>query len=194
MSTTRALLTRASGGQQEAWNELVRRHTNLLWSIARSFRLDQADAADAVQTTWLRLVEHLDRVQDPDRLVGWLATTVRRECLRIKRIRDRERPQSYDDPPFEIPDPAEPLDAKLLRDESYATLWHAFAGMPEHCQRLLRVLMSSPPPSYDTVSAALQMPVGSIGPTRKRCLARLRSLFGRHDCLPSQAPTAERES
>lgn len=193
VSTTGALVARAGAGNQDAWNELVRRHTNLLWSIARSFRLSPADAADAIQTTWLRLLEHLGKLDDPERLVGWLATTARRECIRLKRLREREQPHSYDEAPLEIPDPSAPLDESLLREESYAALWRAFSRMSGNCQRLLRVLMSSPPPSYDAVSAALQMPIGSIGPTRKRCLARLRTLLTDHDPTQDHPPTAERD-
>jgi RNA polymerase sigma factor (sigma-70 family) len=177
-SATGALLVRAGAGDQSAWNDLVEQHTRVLWSVARSYRLDGADAADVVQTTWLRLVEHLDRIEDPNRLVGWLVTTARRECLRVLRRSGRERPIPGEDAALDLPDTgAEPVDARLLTDERNAALWGAFARMPERCQRLLRVLMEVPARSYDEVSAALDMPIGSIGPTRARCLARLRTLI-----------------
>jgi RNA polymerase sigma factor (sigma-70 family) len=183
-----ALLARARDGDQAAWNTLVEQHTGLLWSVARSFRLDTAAAGDAIQTTWLRLVEHLDSIQDPARLGGWLATTVRRECLQILRRNTRERLAPGTDVSLDTVDEnAEPLDASLLADERDATLWVAFQRLPDRCQRLLRVLMASPPPSYDDVSAALDMPIGSIGPTRARCLARLRTMLeptGLLDALP----------
>jgi RNA polymerase sigma factor (sigma-70 family) len=169
----RALLSAASGGDQGAWDVLVAQYNSLLWSIARGYRLDTADAADAVQTTWLRLVEHIDRIADPDRLVGWLATTVRRECLSHLRRSGRERPGA-EEHLVNAADAAEPLDAALLADERDAALWRAVDAMSERCRRLLRVLMASPPPSYTAVSAALDMPIGSIGPARQRCLAQLR--------------------
>src|SRR5260370_34307535 len=89
-ATTRQLVAAATGGDQEAWAALVERYTSLLWSVARSYRLPEADASDVVQTTWLRLVEHLDRIADPERLPGWLATTARRECMRLVRRAGRE--------------------------------------------------------------------------------------------------------
>jgi RNA polymerase sigma factor (sigma-70 family) len=171
--TPAELVAAAAAGDSAAWAALVDRYTGLLWSVARGFRLDQADAADVVQTAWLRLVEHLERLHDPEHVGAWLATTVRRECLRQLRRSGRERAtESTDLDTVDLT--AEPLDAALLRDESMAELSHALNRMPDPCRRLLRVLMADPPPSYDEVSAALDMPVGSIGPTRGRCLNRLR--------------------
>src|SRR5213593_490223 len=100
-SATAALLAQAGAGDERAWDALVEQHTRLLWSVARSYRLDQADAADVVQTTWLRLLEHLDRIEDPSRLVGWLVTTARRECLRVLRRSGRERPVADEDTTLE---------------------------------------------------------------------------------------------
>jgi RNA polymerase sigma factor (sigma-70 family) len=172
----RDLLAAAAAGDQAAWDALVARYTGLLWSVARGFRLSGADAGDAVQTTWLRLVEHLDRIEDPDRLPAWLATTVRRECLRLLRKGRREQPVSDDDGLPDVPDDSPPVDDALLLAERDAALWRAFDRMPDRCRTLLRVLMASPPPSYAEVSAALDLPIGSIGPTRQRCLSRLRAL------------------
>jgi RNA polymerase sigma factor (sigma-70 family) len=174
---TGVLLKQASDGDPRAWDELVNRYSRLLWSVGRAHRLDTADAADAVQTTWLRLLEHLDRIEDPERLVGWLVTTMRRECLRILRRTGRERPHPPDVLAFDTPDPGEPVDAALIREERDAELWQVFNRMPERCQRLLRVLMTSPPPPYEAVAALLEIPVGSIGPTRARCLTRLRGML-----------------
>ena len=183
-----ALLARARDGDQAAWNTLVEQYTGLMWSVARAFRLDTATAGDAIQTTWLRLVEHLDRIQDPERLGGWLATTVRRECLQVLRRNTRERIAPGGDAALDAIDTeAEPLDAALLADERDAALWRAFREIPDRCQRLLRVLIATPPPSYEQVAAALDIPIGSIGPTRARCLARLRTLLeptGLLDALP----------
>ena len=180
---TGELVSRAAAGESAAWDALVDQYSSLLWSIARSFRLSTADSADAIQTTWLRLVESLDRIEDPERLPGWLATTVRRECLRVLRQSKREQVSASDDGLPEVVDPGEPLDAHLLREERDAELWRTFEQLGERCRTLLRVLMTTPPPSYAEVSAALDMPVGSIGPTRQRCLDHLRRLTEGADVL-----------
>jgi RNA polymerase sigma factor (sigma-70 family) len=171
------LVDRARNGDQSAWNELVERYSRLLWSVARAHRLPRAEAADVVQMTWLLLVENLDHIRDPERLPGWLATTARRECLRTLRLSNRERPSEPDDSYWDAPDEdAEPLDARLLVEERDAVLWGCFKRLPGRCQALLRVLMATAPPSYAEVSAAMDLPIGSIGPTRGRCLGRLREL------------------
>lgn len=170
------LVLAAARNDQVAWNALVSRFNGLLWSIARGFRLDDATAADAVQTTWLKLVDHLDRLTRPEAVGGWLATTMRRECLHVLDRASREVPSTtthwLDDEPADIRE----LDARLLDDERDAALWRAMGMLSERCQRLLRVLMASPAPSYADVSRALDVPIGSIGPTRQRCLAYLRRL------------------
>lgn len=185
------LLRRAGDGDQQAWNAIVARHNGLLWSVARSFRLDQAEAADAVQNTWLRLVEHLDRVTEPDRLTSWLGTTVRRECLQLLRRRARQHPFTDPDRLVEIADPGPPVDASFLLAERDAALWHAFETLPERCRQLLRVLMASPPPAYAEVAVALDMPIGSIGPTRQRCLAHLHAAVNVAPALAEHVPSTE---
>lgn len=173
------LVARIRAGDRAAWTALTDRYTPLLWSIARSMRLTTPDAADAVQTTWLRLVERLDSVREPERIGSWLATCIRRECLAVLRRGARTVVrETWDD----LPDSAEPPDQALLRDERDTALWRAFQTLHPRCQRLLRVLMTDPAPSYVDVSAALGMPVGSIGPTRRRCLGTLRGtlLAGHH--------------
>jgi RNA polymerase sigma factor (sigma-70 family) len=178
-SATGALLAQAAAGDERAWNALVAQHTRLLWSVARSYRLDQADAADVVQTTWLRLLEHLSRIEDPTRLVGWLVTTARRECLRVLRRSGRERLTVDEDAALELVDPeAEPVEARLITSERNATLWRAYRQLPERCQRLLRIAVAMPQ-AYHEISQALDMPVGSIGPTRARCLVTLRELLAK---------------
>lgn len=173
-----AVVERAARGDADAWHELVDRYANLLWSIARAHRLDDATAADVVQTCWLRLVEQLGRLTDPERVGAWLATTARRECLR--QIRRSAREQVSDDESLDVADATSAaLDASLLLAERDALLWQALGDLGERCRELLRVLMADPAPSYDEVSAALGMPVGSIGPTRMRCLAKLRDIATR---------------
>ncbi|HEV2785646.1 MAG TPA: sigma-70 family RNA polymerase sigma factor [Solirubrobacteraceae bacterium] len=166
------LVRLAASGERAAWESLVERYEGLLWSVARSHRLDSASASDVVQTTWLRLLEHVDDLRNPDALGGWLATTARNECLRVLRHQARTIPTEDD----RIPEDSVPsnLDAQLLERERDAALWRAFAGLSARCQTLLRMLAADPAPSYEDVGAALDMPVGSIGPTRGRCLAALR--------------------
>lgn len=172
---TRDLVARIRAGDEQAWVTLTDRYTNLLWSVARGMRLSGPDAADAVQTTWLRLVESLDRLREPEHLGRWLVTTVRRECLAT--LRRGARVGSGVDTWEDMPTNADPLDEALLREERDAALWKAFSALTARCQSLLRVLMADPPPSYDEVSLALDMPAGSIGPTRQRCLRSLREIM-----------------
>ena len=167
---------KAAAGDRQAWERLVDAYGGLIWAIARNHRLGQGDAADVSQTTWLRLLEHIDRLTEPSRVGAWLATTARRECLRVQ-ARSRRvilvAEQSELEPP-RWEDPG--LDAELLRAERDAVLAAATARLPERCQALLRLLMLDPPPSYEEISAALDLPIGSIGPTRGRCLRKLREL------------------
>src|SRR4051795_5305810 len=174
MAEVAELVRAAAEGDQAAWHGLVDRYNGLVWSVARAHRLSTVDASDVVQTPWLRLVEHLGRLQDPERVGAWLATTARRECLRTLRLSARQVPTEAE----QLPDPGTdvPLDAGLLAGERDRALWTAFGGLSERCQVLLRILVADPPPSYEDVSAALDMPIGSIGPTRQRCLDRLRGL------------------
>jgi RNA polymerase sigma factor (sigma-70 family) len=174
---TADLLRRADKGDDLAWNTIVERYTSLLWSVARGHRLNAADAADVVQTTWLRLVEHLHTIREPDRLTSWLVTTARRECLRLVGLARREDLGGVDQLAATLPDDREPpVDEGLLLSERDAMLWQCFGQLSERCQLILRTLMATPAPSYAEVSAALEVPVGSIGPTRGRCLDRLREL------------------
>jgi RNA polymerase sigma factor (sigma-70 family) len=170
--TIEELLRAASEGDASAWSALVDRFAGLVWATARAHRLSHADAADVNQTTWLRLVESLDRIHDPERLGAWLATTARRECLRHIRLRDREL-QIDDDSFFEAPS-AEPVEERIMIRDRDAALRRAFARIGERCQALLRMLSAPEPPSYEEIGAALGMPIGAIGPTRARCLEKLR--------------------
>jgi len=162
----------AATGDAAAWNELVKEFSGLVWAVARSHRLSTADAADVAQTTWLRLVAHIGDLKDPARLGGWLATTTRRECLHVLRTSGRQIPYGDDLPKPRSQAPAP--DTGLLRTERDATLWQAFGRLGSEDRALLRMLMADPMPSYDEIGTALSMPIGSIGPTRGRCLKRLR--------------------
>ena len=166
------LLARAAEGDQAAWNALVDRFSQLVWSIARGFRLDEATAKDVSQTVWLRLVENLDRITDPERLPGWLATTCRREALRVKAARDRMVPSEFE---YELVDASPSLEAMLVEDEEAREVVAAFSTLSEECQHLLRLLGAEPPLSYEEISEILDRPIGSLGPTRARCLERLKA-------------------
>jgi RNA polymerase sigma factor (sigma-70 family) len=169
------LVRAAAAGDEAAWRALVDRFAALVWAVTRSFSLERSDAADVSQVTWLRLVEHLDRLTEPDRVGAWLATTAKRECLGVLRRRGRSAIPASDDDVFERLPAAQPAPShRLVAGERNLVLWSAVETLSERCQRLLRVLMADPPPAYDAVSAALDMPIGSIGPTRARCLAHLR--------------------
>ena len=166
------LLQLAAAGDRTAWSTIVARYESLLWGIARSYRLDESSAFDIVQTTWLRLVEHVGELRNPEALSSWLATTARNECLRVLRHQARHVPTEDDRMPVEAVPPVD--DARLLRRERDVELWRAFRMLSPRCQSLLRMLTVEPPPSYEEIGAALGMAVGSIGPTRGRCLDSLR--------------------
>jgi RNA polymerase sigma factor (sigma-70 family) len=175
------LVTRAADGDEAAWQRLVELFSGLVWSVTRAFRLANADAADVFQTTWLRLAEHIRRIDQPDRVGAWLATAARRECLQYLRSSGRAIPTDDLDRLEGTPvldNPAEEAILAAEREQEDAAravaLWRAVDRLPARCHELLRVLMASPPPSYAEVAAALGLPVGSIGPTRARCLQTLR--------------------
>lgn len=159
-------------GDQRGWEALVDEFGAMIRGVARSHRLSDADAADVTQTTWLALVEHVTRINDPARIAGWLATTARRESVRVLRDGKRRVPYGDDVPERESADP-DPGDA-LIRRERGRALWRAFAQLRASDQELLKLTMADPRPAYQDISAALGMPIGSIGPTRQRALERLR--------------------
>lgn len=167
-----ALISAANDGDEVAWGAIVDRFAGLVWATARAHRLAPAEAADVVQTTWLRLIENLDRIKDPERLGAWLATTARRECLRHIRLRGRELPTA-EDTMFEAPSEDSAGQRLIIRERNDA-LRRAFARISERCQALLRLLAAPEPPSYEEIASALGMPIGAIGPTRARCLDQLR--------------------
>lgn len=169
------LVRQASGGDQGAWNALVDRYASLVWSVCRRFRLSDADAHDVSQTVWLRAVEHLPSLHEPAALPGWLATITRRECLRVRSAPTRipwSLEQLMLDPAADEDSTA--LDGELLAAEARAVLREAFATLPDHCRRLLSLLVEREGMPYAEVSARLGIPHGSIGPTRSRCLGKLR--------------------
>jgi RNA polymerase sigma factor (sigma-70 family) len=198
---TGRLVKAAAAGDEKAWRALVEEFSSLVWRVARGFRLGHADAGDVYQTVWLRLAEHLGQIQNPDQLGAWLATTTRRESLRLVRSRSRSVPM--DDvalSDFIRADEASPEGAVLeaeqarLETERAKQLWRAFAELSERCQQLLRVLMAKHRPSYTEAAAALDVPVGSVGPTRARCLQQLRRLMRQVSDADSEAHTKKRDN
>ncbi|MET1075585.1 MAG: sigma-70 family RNA polymerase sigma factor [Umezawaea sp.] len=173
--TNADLVARARVGDDGAWREIVRRHLPLIWSVARSARLREADAADVCQCTWLALAEHLHRIREPARLSGWLVTTARHEASRVRKVRGRELPVDLWGPPEpSFPGPEE----GVLADDRAVRLWRAFAGLSDQCRDVLRMVAYAPELTYQDVARALGMPVNSLGSTRSRCLAVLRRRIG----------------
>jgi RNA polymerase sigma factor (sigma-70 family) len=171
-----SLVHAAADGDQAAWRELVSRFAPLALSVVRRYRLSDKDTEDVCQTLWLRLVEHLGELREPRALPGWIVTTLRNDCLRLLFTNQRTRP--YD--PLAEPSPAgradgDDLDDAMLHEERHEALLQAFAELPEHQRQLLLLLVEDPPLSYREISRRLQIPVGSIGPTRARALQRLRA-------------------
>jgi RNA polymerase sigma factor (sigma-70 family) len=179
------LVAAAAAGDRNAWEQLVDAYGRLVWSITRNHRLTPGDAADVSQTTWLRLLEHIDRLSEPGRVGSWLATTARRECLRIMAKNKRTAPVG-DDAVFEfVPAPLvgtpAAVDNDLLAIERAQAVREAVATLPEASQEMLRLMMMDPAPSYEEISATLGRPVGSLGPSRRRCLEKLRSMLTEAD-------------
>lgn len=171
------LVSRAGAGDSAAWEALVNRYVGLIWAITRSFRLGHDDASDVAQTTWLRLVENLSRLNEPARVGAWLATTARRECIRVL-ARGKRDVLVADDGCLDLIDLNQPpVDHRLVSEENVAEVQRAFAKLPVRSQELLSLLMLDPPLSYAEISAALGVPIGSIGPTRGRSLGKLRTLI-----------------
>jgi RNA polymerase sigma factor (sigma-70 family) len=175
----------AASGDQGAWTALVTQHQDLLRGVARGYRLSEAQVDDAVQTTWLRLVEHLGSLREPERVTGWLVTTLRRECLSTVRAARREQPTLTDEDDFWGQVGA--VEDDVMRDSERQRVREAITHLPDRQRRVLTVLAWSPDLDYQEVSRSLEMPVGSIGPTRGRALARLRQLLDTPAAPPAAA-------
>ncbi|GHI03307.1 RNA polymerase subunit sigma-24 [Streptomyces cellostaticus] len=176
-----ALARSAVDGDAAAWKALVEGLSPLVWSVVRAHRLSDADAHEVYQTVWFRFAQHLGRLREPDKAGSWLASTARHECLKV--LKGLTRLTLTDDPQVldrasEDRTPEQTLidsEEEAVEAERIRRLWQEFEALGDRCRKLLRVLMSSPPPSYLEVSAALGIAVGSIGPLRQRCLRRLRA-------------------
>jgi RNA polymerase sigma factor (sigma-70 family) len=165
------LVARAARGDAGAWAEIVERYTPLLWAICRRYGLTDAEAQDVGATVWLRLVERLGQLREPAALPGWLATTTRNECLSVLRKGARQVPALDDEL---VLDDEPGTEHWLLQQERYVALRQAFADLGERCKTLLRLTFADPPIPYADIAARMGMPVGSVGPTRGRCLDALR--------------------
>ncbi|MFT4218396.1 MAG: sigma-70 family RNA polymerase sigma factor [Micropruina sp.] len=165
------LVAAVRGGDQDAWNRLVERFAPLVGSVCAKFSLDPHDRQDVAAGVWLRLLEHLHTLREPAALPGWIATTARNECLALLRARRRTFPTDFDrDLPDDLPEAGTDLIAELRRQ----ALREAWAGLSERCRELLGMLFGDPPVPYADVAARLGVQIGTIGPTRIRCLATLR--------------------
>ena len=160
--------------EEAVWNELVARFGGRMWAVARAVGLSPTDAADAVQGAWLRLVEHYDRIRDPDRVGAWLVTTTRHEAIRLSKRAGAERPSEIPD----LLDTTEPDPSAVVVDAEYGrVVWARLETLKEPCRSLLRLFALNPDIRYSHVSTHLKMPMGSIGPTRARCEKHLRALL-----------------
>ena len=166
------LVVAAAGGDQRAWNGLVDNFSGLVWSVIRSYGVYGAEAKDVFPTVWLRFVEHVSRVDNPK---AWLATTARHECFRVSRKAARLTPMA-DVPETVTVDDAEAVLDAITDASRRGAVVAAFGRLPEGCQQLLRLLTEDL--SYDEIAELIGRPKGSIGPTRARCLDRLRGLLG----------------
>lgn len=166
------LLVAAARGEERAWVVLVERFSETIRAVARSYRLSAHDVDEVIQTTWLALIENTEQIRNPEALGAWLAVTARRECLRLIRMSARE----YATDPAELPEHVTTgsISARLIQREREEIVRRATERLPPRQAGVLRALYSDCPPSYEELSAALQMPIGSIGPTRGRALASLR--------------------
>ena len=176
-----ALVRSAVDGDAAAWKSLVEGLSPLVWSVVRSHRLSEADGHEVYHTVWFRFAQHLGRIRELEKAESWLASTTRHECLkRLRRLRPptpTNNPQLLDRVSEErTPEPSF-LDSEeaAAETERIRQMWQEFEDLGERCRQLLRMLMGSPPHSYQEISAALGIAVGSIGPMRQRCLRRLRA-------------------
>jgi RNA polymerase sigma factor (sigma-70 family) len=170
------LMTAARNGSEEALGQIVSELTPLLWQVARAAGLSSGDAEDVLQTVWMRLLAHLHTIHTAPALTAWLVVTARREAWRVRAAGRRQVPADGDWLAA-LPDPDPGSEELVVLDDQRRSLWAAIGQLSERCQELLRIVAFVPRPDYDAVAAALGMPRGSIGPTRGRCLAKLRALL-----------------
>jgi RNA polymerase sigma factor (sigma-70 family) len=169
-----ALVLASRSGDQAAWAQLVDRLSPLVWSVARSYGLDRHDAVDVSQTTWLQFARHVASIAEPRKAPGWLATTARRECIRMVKSSRRETPTPSSALDWGVDDQ---VDREVEADSERRLIWDVVNELPENCRVLVKMFLVDPPPSYETVADALQISVNAVGPKRSRCLGGLRTLL-----------------
>ena len=171
-----ALMSAARQGSEDAVGEMVTEFSPLLWHVARAAGLSAGDAEDVLQTVWVRLLEHLDDIRTPSALGGWLVVTTKREAWRVRAAERKQIPADTDSFAV-VPDQRPGSEEKAILDDQRRTLWAAIGQLSPRCQELLRIIAFVPRADYAAVAAKLGMRIGSIGPTRGRCLAKLRAVL-----------------
>jgi RNA polymerase sigma factor (sigma-70 family) len=169
--TTTDLVQKAIAGDERAWAGIVNRYGNVVRAATYGFRFDDDTREEVAQLTWLKLLDHISTVREPEKLGGWLAITANRVCLEV--VRGRARVQPRDDLESDRDSGAPELDTALIRDETIRDVAEALDRLDAPCRRLLRLLTADPPIPYKNIIEILDMPIGSIGPTRQRCLEKL---------------------
>lgn len=183
---TTALLRACRNGDATAWETLIRHYQRLIYAIPRRAGLNDDQAAEVFQRVCVTLFEHLDRIDRPDRLAAWLATTARRESWRqLRRERDMSSLDMRDDddnPILQITDSALLPDEVVEQAERQHDVRMALLDMDERCRTLITMLFyQEEPPPYAEIAAALGLPTGSVGPTRARCLRKLQQILEERD-------------
>jgi RNA polymerase sigma factor (sigma-70 family) len=164
-------------GDESALDDLVRVMSPVLWHVVRATGLDKETAEDVVQNTWLTLVRSAESVRDAQAITRWLCTAARREAWRVSKAATRTRPVEDEVLDARMPAQISPESA-VVTDDDNRRLWQALGQLPERCQKLLRIVAWEPRPDYSAVAESMEMPIGSIGPTRRRCLDKLRVELG----------------
>ena len=170
------LVSAARQGDADAVGQIVTELSPLLWQVARAAGLSRGDAEDVLQTVWMRLLAHLDAIHTSTALTAWLVTTTRREAWRVRAAERRLLPAEQE-LLAALPDSGPGSEEQVIIDDQRRTLWGAISQLSPRCQELLRIVAFVPRPDYPAVAAKLGMPTGSVGPTRGRCLAKLRDLL-----------------
>jgi RNA polymerase sigma factor (sigma-70 family) len=169
-----SLVSAARAGDDDALGQIVTELSPLLWQVARSAGLGSGDAEDVLQTVWMRLISHLDGIRTSAALTAWLVITTRREAWRVRAAGRKQLPADQDWLAA-LPDTGPGSEEQAIADDQRRALWAAIALLPQRCQELLRIVAFVPRPDYGVVAAELGIPRGSVGPTRGRCLAKLRA-------------------
>lgn len=171
-------------GNGRAMDELVRQMTPVLWHVVRAYGLERTRAEDVVQTTWLQLLRNHESISDPRAVSSWLTTTARREAWKVAKAHGKLDTTDTDNLDALLPEQAA-AEEHAIRSDEYRRLWTAVRCLTTRCQKLLRIIAFEERPDYARIASDLSMPIGSIGPTRNRCLAKLRALLDKPPTTPT---------